>query len=95
MTTPAVPMDAKLTWIVFQGNREEIEGKVKRQAWPTSWGPGSTVTDLVLWHIPLGPKWRGELKVTGYRTPPNDNGTGTVYVSVTWTPQEKPCHTDR
>jgi hypothetical protein len=73
----------------FSGDRLAIVTQVDTACFPATWGPTKLLRELVAEHVPLGNGWRGELTVTGYRTPPLDDGTGTVYVSVAWKPHYK------
>jgi len=73
----------------FSGDRASILEQLEQSVVPAEWGPTDTVRDLVASQVPAGVGWHGTVTVTGYRTPPNDEGTGTTYVSVHWEPANK------
>jgi len=79
-TTP----ERTVTWRAYQGSRKDIAEQLAAGDIPVQWGKPDVVAAYVMDQIPLGDTWAGSVRVTGYKTPPNDNGTGTAYVSVHW-----------
>jgi len=76
--------ESTVTWRAYNGTRKEIAAQLTAGDIPVSWGRDEVVAAYVMDQIPGGDTWAGSVRVTGYRTPPNDNGTGTAYVSVHW-----------
>lgn len=73
----------------FSGTREEITRAIMECHFPQSWGDRDAIRKFAYWHVPQGNGWRGLITVTGYRTPANENGDGTAYVSVRWKPDTR------
>lgn len=71
----------------FMGSRDDIAFAVRAFQFPATWGPAAVVRAFVCEHLPLPTSWRGHISVSGYSTQPNDQGSGTVYVSVSWVPE--------
>src|SRR5215471_831853 len=88
-STPIPPNCEKLNLqrLMFHGTLKDIEAQITKADIPATWGPAVTLRLWIASHIPLGKGWKGELIVTGYRTPPNDQGTLTAYVSIAVKPQ--------
>lgn len=87
MTPAPKKSEETVTWRVFQGTLANIEAQVMTADLPKNWGSAELVKQFILNHVPSGPGWKGNIRVTAYRTPLNDNGTGTAYLSVHWEPQ--------
>lgn len=87
-------VEPNVLWRVFQGTRPEVEQQLSAADLPSAWGAPEVVRRFILEHVPIGDGWVGDIKVTGYRTPANDNGTGTAYVSVHWIPSQRKVHHD-
>ena len=86
-TSTPIPRPQKVNLLqgfTYTGTREQITAQLHAAKFPKAWGPSHIVASFAQWHIPSGPGWNGYVRVTGYRTDPNEMGTGTVYVSVTW-----------
>lgn len=83
-STPIPPNLEKLNLqrLRFHGTLKEIEAQLTTADIPVTWGPNATLRLWIASHVPIGKGWTGEVIVTGYRTPPNDAGTLTAYVSV-------------
>lgn len=88
MATQSKPATQSVTWRVFRGLRAEVQAQVDAAEYPEAWGPVDMVKTFIMQWVPIGTGWRGEIRVTGYRTPLNDNGTGTAYLSVHWDPRK-------
>lgn len=87
MPQPLKQSEPQVTWRVFAGDRKAIRQQIAAEDIPPQWGDREVVSAYILNQIPLDGTWRGSVRVTGYRTPVNDQGTGTAYVSVHWEPE--------
>ena len=74
----------------YDGDRKMILEQIAAGDLPPQWGSREVITAYILDQMPGGSTWRGTLTITGYRTPVNDKGTGTAYVSVNWAPTHRP-----
>lgn len=79
-------IEPSVIWRAYAGTRRQIAEALEAADIPAQWGDAAVIRQYILDQVPGGETWRGNIRVTGYRTPVNDKGTGTAYVSVHWEP---------
>lgn len=73
-----------ITKHIFTGDLVEISTKIAEAKLPKVWGDTKLIKSWAKDHIPTGRGWHGLVEIAGYRTDPQAEPRGTVFISVTW-----------